>query len=399
MLLGRFYDGLEIHREEKIVYARFLVPHRVISTCTAAGGLRDDLSYLYNHQSCEPAGHHVLMHKQIARRPDAYRQLISSRHGLPHQACATLGTAANMRHAVIKRQAFRDLEVIALCTGGVETNAGRVGDPAAVYEMDGTYERIGAQEPATHGTINTMLFINRELTPGAMVRCVMTATEAKTAALQELAVPSRYSDGLATGTGTDQIGVASRLGTGIPLTGAGKHSVLGELIGKTVQDAISGTLALQNDLTPEGQRSVIIHLERFGASTERFIEDVCSRLNGSDGALLRANFSCVERDPLVVAAVAALAHLRDKVVWGILPHGCVPELATAYGAQIAAAVSGDYGRYPAYRESLAAEHHTLSNENLIRLAAHAMALGFQEKWLEPETPQGETETSRGTPVT
>jgi hypothetical protein len=46
MLLGGFYDGLEIHREEKIVYARFLVPHRVISTCMAAGGLRDDLTHL-----------------------------------------------------------------------------------------------------------------------------------------------------------------------------------------------------------------------------------------------------------------------------------------------------------------------------------------------------------------
>ena len=43
MLLGTYYQGVEIHREERIVYARFLVPHRVISTCPAAGGLRDDL--------------------------------------------------------------------------------------------------------------------------------------------------------------------------------------------------------------------------------------------------------------------------------------------------------------------------------------------------------------------
>ncbi len=33
----------------------------------------------------------------------------------------------------------------------------------------------------------------------------MMATEAKTAAFQELSVNSRYSDGLAIGTGTDQI--------------------------------------------------------------------------------------------------------------------------------------------------------------------------------------------------
>lgn len=209
MLIGKYYDGVEIHRKEKIIYARFLVPHCVISTCMVAGGIREDLTYVYNHQSCEPSGHHVPLHREIIRRPDAYRRWISSRHGLPPDQCATLGTAANMRCAVLKRAMFRDLEVIAVCTSGVETNAGRVGDSASVYEADGVYERLEGGETVVCGTINTMLFINRELTPGAMVRCVMTATEAKTAALQDLVVNSRYSDGLATGTGTDQIAVAS----------------------------------------------------------------------------------------------------------------------------------------------------------------------------------------------
>lgn len=44
MLLGTYYKGVEIHRVDKIVYARFLVPHRVISTCPAAGGVREDLN-------------------------------------------------------------------------------------------------------------------------------------------------------------------------------------------------------------------------------------------------------------------------------------------------------------------------------------------------------------------
>ena len=119
-----------------------------------------------------------------------------------------------MRYAAIKEARFRELTVVAVCTGGVESNAGRAGDPATVYEWNGAYEKVSGEELVLHGTINTLLFINQELTPGAMVRAVMTATEAKTAALQELAVSSRYSDGLATGTGTDQIGVAARLHTG-----------------------------------------------------------------------------------------------------------------------------------------------------------------------------------------
>lgn len=382
MLLGSFYEGVEIHREEKIVYGKFLMPHRVISTCGAAGGLRDDLAYLYNHQSGEPSGHIRHSNQVIARSPDVYRDAVAKRYGLPPHRCATLGTAANMRHAVIRHESFRDLEVVAVCTGGVEGNAGRAGDPASMYEKDGSFERVSDREPVEHGTINTLVFINRELTPGAMVRTVMTATEAKTAALQELAVNSRYSDGLATGTGTDQIGVASCLGTGIPLISAGKHSKLGELIGKTVHDAVHETLGLQNELTSEGQRSSVIHLQRFGVTRESLLQSVRARLNGDDSALLSANFKGIERDPLVAAAVAALVHLRDKVAWGILPMGCVPEIWASYGAQVAAAVSGDVTRLPAYREALAAEGYTFCNQDLARLTAHALALGFKEKWPE-----------------
>jgi len=385
MHVGTYYDGVELHREEKIVYARFLAPHRVISTCSAAGGLHDDLDYLYNHQSCEPSGHQRAVHRLVSRDPRAYRRLVCQPYGLPDERCATLGTAANMRYAAIREARFRDLTVVAVCTGGVETNAGRVGDPASVYEWNGTYEKVAGEALVLHGTINTLLFINQELTPGAMVRTVMTATEAKTAALQELAVNSRYSDGLATGTGTDQIGVAARRHTSTILTGAGKHCVLGELIGKAVHEAILETLKLQNALTPEGQRSSVRHLERFGATRERLSELIATHLTEEEARLLERNFTGVERDPLVVAAVAALAHIRDKVTWGILPGGCVPELWATYGAQIAAAVSGNYLRLSDYRNALALAGYAATNEDLQRLVGQALALGFQDKWPEPVT--------------
>jgi hypothetical protein len=54
MLLGSYYDGIEVH-VKRDVYARFLVPHRVISTCQAAGGLRDD-SGTCTIPTSEPAG-------------------------------------------------------------------------------------------------------------------------------------------------------------------------------------------------------------------------------------------------------------------------------------------------------------------------------------------------------
>ena len=381
MLLGTYYDGIEIHREERIVYGRFLVSHRVISTCLAAGGIREDLEYLYNHQSCEPAGHDPAALRLVAADPKGYRSLVCRQYELPDERCASLGTAANMRNAVTKEACFGDLTVVAVCTGGVETNAGRAGDPASVYERDGLYEKVSAEEPVLQGTINTMLFISRELTPAALIDAVMTATEAKTAALQELNVGSRYSDGLATGTGTDQIGIAARLRTGRPLSSAGKHTVLGELIGKTVCSAVKEALIRQDSLTPESSRSCVRLLERFGASRERVKASAVALLGKRKGALFAANFAAVDKDPLVAAAVSALVHIRDQVAWGVLPESCIPELGATYGAQIAAAVSGVYDRLPLYRSALA-QKSTPPFRDLPGLVGQAFALGFQDKWPE-----------------
>jgi adenosylcobinamide amidohydrolase len=371
------YNGVELHRENKIIFAKFLLPHRVISTCRVAGGLREDLSHVYNHQSCEPAGHMTHMTKIAVTDPEAYRKQTCEPYGLPADACATLGTAANMRNACIETRRFEDLSVSCVCTGGVEGNAGRAGDPASVVETDEGFQRLPRIDaPPAAGTINMMIFINRPLIPGAMTRSVVTATEAKSATLQELCVNSRYSSGLATGTGTDQIAVAAALNGQKALTSAGKHAKLGELIGRSVKAAVKGTLALQNGLTPSGQRSAKIHLERFGIDREEMTAAVCRHLPEETARLLQDNFSGIDRDPVTVAAVAALVHLEDKFSWGILPGTCRPEIMGAFAAQIACSVSGDYDKMADYRKALAPSPDT----GITDLACRAMALGFADKW-------------------
>ncbi len=381
MLLNKPHDGLEIHREEKIVYAKFIMPHQVLSTCRVAGGLRDDIRVLYNHQSCEPAGHMQGRARMAVTDPVGYRRMICDRHDLPADACATLGTAANMHNACIETVTFRDLKVTAVCTGGVEANAGRAGDPAAYMETAEGFEKVPPHEGMPGpGTINTMIFINRPLVPGAMVRTVMTATEAKSAALQELAVNSRYSQGLATGTGTDQIAVAAAQTEQAPLTSAGKHAKLGELIGRSVHRAVKATLALQNSLTPAGQCSAKIHLERFGLDRASMIANICRHLSEEKAALLESNFFGIERDPVTVAAVAALAHLQDKFTWGILPAACRREVLGAFAAQIACAVSLDYSRMGPFRRELGNAGDAPGGEGVAELACRAIALGFSVKW-------------------
>jgi len=392
MLIGTFYSGIEVHRNEKIIVVKFLVPHRVISTCRANGGLRDDLGLIYNHQSCEPTGHKRKSHAMAIHEPAVYLQQICRQNGLSEN-CASLGTAANMNCAAVESERFRDLEIVAVCTGGVETNAGRAGDPASVYEENGKFTPVAsaicqngnkrcAVEKAKEdsGTINTILCISKELTSGAMVRSVMMATEAKTAALQELNVNSCYSNGLATGTGTDQIAVACVLTGKSPLTSASKHSKLGELIGLTVKKAVAGTLKLQNGMSPQSRCSVLVHLERFGADTLSMKEGMGRFLSKETTELLENNFNCIDRDPVTVATAAALVHLRDKLAWRILPETCLPEIFSTYGAHLAVAVSGKYDRFGFYKDRLDGYKFRLDNSALLEFICFCMSIGFEEKW-------------------
>ncbi|CCK82363.1 predicted adenosylcobinamide amidohydrolase [Desulfobacula toluolica Tol2] len=381
MHLKTYDDVLELYRNQKKIYAKFLTPHRVISTCRVNGGLRDDISVLLNHQSCEPCNHMGAHTKKITQEPEAYLEQICTREGLDWRYCACLGTAANMNYAAIYKEQFQNLWVMAVATGGVEANAGRAGDDAHYYEKDGAWVHVDdIGKTPTPGTINIMIFINKPLNCGSMARAIVTATEAKTAVLQELAVNSRYSDGLATGTGTDQIAVAARLTDEPELTSAGKHTKLGELIGKAVKKAVRKTLCLQNRLSPEGQRSVKIHIERFGTDKKEMIQGICSHLNDDLARLAKDNIDSINRDPLIVAAVAALVHLRDKSAWGILPATCMKEIFSSFGAQVAMAVSGRTDQIETYRLKLSQNLSNTSDKAMLALIFKALAMGFEEKW-------------------
>ena len=385
MLIETYYNGVEIHREEKIIYAKFIQPHQVLSTCRAAGGLQDGLGYIYNHQSCEPAGHSHRMAAKLWRDPIRYRERTCEPYGLSAESCATMGTAANMNNAAFVCEQFRDLQVVAVITGGVEGNAGRAGDPASIFETADGFETLPPAESIPGpGTINSMILINKPLIPGAMTRTIMTATEAKSAALQELAVNSRYSDGMATGTGTDQIAVAAMQTDDMPLTSAGKHAKLGELIGRAVKAAVKQTLANQNSLTPAGQCSAKIHLQRFGLNRAGLQDTICRHLSETQARLLRNNFTEIERDPVTVAAVAAMVHLKDKFAWGVLPSTCWSEVMGAYAAQVACAIGGDYRRLAEYREKLAPTRSQGNNGGFVDLACRAFAVGFADKWSDDE---------------
>ena len=89
-------------------------------------------------------------------------------------------------------------------------------------------------------TINIILLLDAKLTRSSMLNAIITATEAKSAVMNEMDI--RTPDGvLATGTSTDKVTVAMT-GFGPIQPYAGPATVLGWLIAKTVRQALRESL-------------------------------------------------------------------------------------------------------------------------------------------------------------
>ena len=95
------------------------------------------------------------------------------------------------------------------------------------------------------GTINIMVIIDGNPTESCLVSTVLTATEAKTAALWELDIKSRYSGDVATGTITDAI-IVAKTNRGEPIVYGGPASKLGQLVGYCTRKAVKESIMKAN---------------------------------------------------------------------------------------------------------------------------------------------------------
>jgi adenosylcobinamide hydrolase len=361
----------EVRRCGRFLVAALHEPHRVISTSAANGGQRDDVRFLLNHQSCEGTGHIDRQAEISAYGAEAYHGIVCDEAGIPRDCTATMGTAANMNYVAIVTEADADVDVTAVVTGGVESNATCSGDPAAWRETAAGIEKL-----AVAGTINTMLLIGVPLTASALARAVVTMTEGKTAALQRLVVPSRQSADLATGTGTDQYCVAAPLRAEGIRTSCSPHVKLGELIGRATRRATQEALRWQNGLEPSYTRGVFHALGRYGVTEKTFFDDIAPFLDSSALDLLRKNLRSALYEPLVGAAAHACAAVLDRVRHGTLPESVKREAVVHQLSSLAASVAAQPDRWSEFRSQL----HTLDTAEPKTLAIAALALGWTAKW-------------------
>ena len=171
--------------------------------------------------------HQVMLNDRAAvEHPRLYLDRLTKRLRLNSRAAVAMMTGAAVRktgYAIARRG---DWAVGAWCTAGC-SNALRIGDPATAG--------------STPGTINLAVVINQRLSGAAMAEALAMATEARVAAVYEAGILSRRTQLMATGTGTDCIVVASPL-RGPAQQYCGKHTLLGELIGKAALRSCSRAL-------------------------------------------------------------------------------------------------------------------------------------------------------------
>ena len=180
---------------------------------------------------------YVPMHASLghmARGIEPVQASIAENLGFLKQDYVGLMTGAHMDHLSVQKRNHKDLVVMAFVTAGVRGNALRMSKDTGAY--------------MEHGTINIILLTNRRLGPNALTGAVISATEAKSAALSDLDVRSTYTPlaHQATGTGTDNVIVVQ--GQGPPAQFSGGHTKLGELVARAVHAGVIEAICRQNGI-------------------------------------------------------------------------------------------------------------------------------------------------------
>jgi len=282
----------ELYYLKDTIFVKFNVKRNGLSTSKLNGGFSRNLQSVFNHHLSQENIDYLENH-------DVGDYLIQHCWSLNVDSSYTTGlvTLAEMKNVSVAFKTFKNIEVIAITTAGVRTNASRAGDPASYYEENGEL-----------GTINTILLTNVCLAEETLLEAFMTATEAKTVALNDLKIPSQYSNHYATGTGTDGLAVFSNLESDNNLTNAGKHSKLGELIGQAVIDSVKQAVKKQVWISPKSQSNVLVRLNRYGLDINKFYEELdCDK----EQFIINLQKEMKKQDN--VAIVSSVLNLFDEV--------------------------------------------------------------------------------------
>jgi len=277
----------------KTLIIDFNTPLSMVSTLE---GYREGIEAIGNHYFSPPCW--SISHQLGLQR---FKHRVYTVIGKTPKTASFLFTGADMDHLAARRETYKNMIVYALVTAGVQSNAIRTSQDMGTY-----------YEP---GTINIILLTNRKLSHRAMTRAIITATEAKTAALADTDIRSSYSprNNQATGTGTDNILIVQGIGSPIDLTGG--HTKMGELIARAVYGAVQEAVYNQNGIT--AQRHIFQRLKDRRISLYGLVSDAKCDCDIASNELVAA-MEKVLLDPRYAAFVATAFAVSDDVERGLI---------------------------------------------------------------------------------
>ncbi len=164
------------------------------------------------------------------------------------------------------------------------------------------------------GTINIIVFVGGAPVESCMVAALITATEAKSAALRDFDVRSRYTGDSATGSITDSVTVASTC-RGTPIILGGPASKFGKLVGYCARRAVTEALLRQEPVW--ANRNVLDRLKERHLPIEKLAAEV-SKIEGL-AVTAEGLAAILKTDPSGLALLLAAAKTDDDYKKNLLP--------------------------------------------------------------------------------
>jgi iron complex transport system ATP-binding protein len=240
--------------------------------------------------------------------PEAFIMDSSKRFGLTESFVGMVTAAAVENFSLVSKK-DGDIAVSVIATA-----ADNEGNTCNHAESAG--ETIETQH--IEGTINIIVVIDGNPTESCLVSTLITATEAKMAALRELDIRSRYSGDEATGTVTDAV-VAAETGQGAPIVYAGPASELGQLVGYCTRKAVKEAVMKANECLP--RRSIMKRLRERHLSIEKLASELSKvkSLNADEKAIASSLVKTLRSDPLFASFLMAVVTIEEYIEKDLIP--------------------------------------------------------------------------------
>ncbi len=202
------------------------------------------------------------------------------------------------------------------CSVSEMSFGGTWGAAVAIADLRSGICRAGAEGCEGEGEVSLILLLGPDFSISSMARAGITSVEAITAVIQDLKL--RDGEGrCGSGTKNLRMAIVSDKGSEIHLRGTGKHSKMGEIIGRTVYDAVLDS-AIKNGVQRPGP--VMAGLISRGFDEERIRSMLGMTMEDLETFVRKMD------DDNVKACFSSISHLEDEISWGLIPESAGNEI-------------------------------------------------------------------------